>query len=132
MHEEPGWLMTCRVVLVIGVAEIAASIIPGHTNWAYFGGLLLGWALEILTFPRQPWRRGICGTKGAFAGRGICGTDEITPIKNRVRRTRACVSTPHYACPIPAEHLPQYLDVGWEESHRDGAFCGTHFAGRTE
>ena len=57
--KEPRSLMTCRIVLVIGIGEIAASIIPGHTNWAYFGGLLLGWALEILIFPRQPWRRNI-------------------------------------------------------------------------
>jgi len=57
LAKEASWLMTCRIVLVIGIGEIAASIIPGHTNWAYFGGLLLGWALEILIFPRQPWRR---------------------------------------------------------------------------
>jgi hypothetical protein len=55
--KEPNWLITCRIVLVIGIGEIAAAIIPGHTNWAYLGGMLLGWALELLVFPRLSWKR---------------------------------------------------------------------------
>ena len=55
--KEPGWLMTCRIFFVIGIGEGAALIIPAHTNWAYFAGLLLGWALEIFIFPRLSLRR---------------------------------------------------------------------------
>jgi hypothetical protein len=57
--KEPNWLMTCRIVLVIGAGELAASIVPGHIDWAYFGGLLLGLVLELLIFPRLTWKRNL-------------------------------------------------------------------------
>jgi uncharacterized membrane protein YdcZ (DUF606 family) len=56
---EPNWLMTCRIILVIGAGEIAAALVPRHTDWAYLGGLLLGLILELLIFPRLAWKRNL-------------------------------------------------------------------------
>jgi hypothetical protein len=57
--KEPNWIMTGRILLVIGAGEIAAAVIPSHTDWAYFGGLLLGLLLELLIFPRLGWKRNL-------------------------------------------------------------------------
>jgi uncharacterized membrane protein YdcZ (DUF606 family) len=57
--KEPNWIMTGRILLVIGTGEIAASVVPSHTDWAYFGGLLLGLILELLIFPRLGWKRNL-------------------------------------------------------------------------
>jgi uncharacterized membrane protein YdcZ (DUF606 family) len=55
--KEPNWVMTSRIVLIIGSGEIAASIVSKHADWAYAGGLLLGCALEMTIFPKLAWKR---------------------------------------------------------------------------
>lgn len=57
--KESNWITTGRICLVIGIGEVAASILPSHTDWAYFGGLLLGFILELLIFPRLAWKRNL-------------------------------------------------------------------------
>lgn len=56
---EANWVSIGRGPIVIGLGETAAQVAPSHSDWAYFGGFLLGFILELLVFPKLTWKKNL-------------------------------------------------------------------------